>query len=156
MTAEVCDLKHNCNAGVELYQVTCGQGKQSLQSIYVEYWLPAVDMFEMKTVDCSLTWNLMGMLSNPHFRVKMYPKADGEGKLVLHCEHPTKSGGEPGGWMEREAMEGGGMQQVMEKQSVASTNVDTSKLKTYTPEQVSSLNSGLQCQMVEGLTQIWS
>lgn len=78
----------------------------------------------------------MGMLSNPHFRVKMFPKANNEGRLVLHCEHPTKSGGEPGGWMEREAMEGGGMQQVMDKQSVASTNVDTSKLKTYTVEQV--------------------
>ena len=83
-----------------------------------------------------MTWNLMGMLSNPHFRVKMFPKANNEGRLVLHCEHPTKSGGEPGGWMEREAMEGGNMQQVMDKQSVASTNVDTSKLKTYTVEQV--------------------
>lgn len=81
----------------------------------------------------------MGMLSNPHFRVKMFPKADGEGKLVLHCEHPTKSGGEPGGWMEREAMEGGGAQQVMDKQSVASSNVDTSKLKTYTAEQVGNV-----------------
>lgn len=76
------------------------------------------------------------MLSNPHFRVKMHPQADSQGKLVLLCEHPTKSGGEPGGWMEREAMEGGGQQTVMDKQSVASTNVDTSKLKTYTAEEV--------------------
>lgn len=85
---------------------------------------------------CSLTWNLLGMLSNTFFRIKMQPKANREGQLCLYCEHPTKSGGEPGGWMEREAMASGGMAAVTEKQAVASTNVDTSKLKTYTLEEV--------------------
>jgi len=85
---------------------------------------------------CSLTWNLLGMLSNTFFRIKMQPKANQEGQLCLYCEHPTKSGGEPGGWMEREAMANGGMAAVTEKQAVASTNVDTSKLKTFTLEEV--------------------
>ena len=83
-----------------------------------------------------MTWNLLGMLSNTFFRIKMQPKADKDGQLCLFCEHPTKSGGEPGGWMEREAMAQGGMGTVTEKQAVASTNVDTTKLKTYTPEEV--------------------
>lgn len=77
------------------------------------------------------------MLSNTFFRIKMQPKANSEGQLCLYCEHPTKSGGEPGGWMEREAMEQGGMATVTEKQAVASSHVDTSKLKTYTLEEVS-------------------
>ena len=78
------------------------------------------------------------MLSNTFFRIKMQPKADSEGQLCLYCEHPTKSGGEPGGWMEREAMaREGGMATVMEKQAVASTSVDTKKLKTYTLEEAS-------------------
>lgn len=85
---------------------------------------------------CSLTWNLLGMLSNTFFRIKMQPKANQEGQLCLYCEHPTKSGGEPGGWMERKAMANGGMAAVTEKQAVASTNVDTSKLKTFTLEEV--------------------
>jgi len=85
---------------------------------------------------CSLTWNLLGMLSNTFFRIKMQPKANQEGQLCLYCEHPTKRGGEPGGWMEREAMASGGMAAVTEKQAVASTNVDTSKLKTFTLEEV--------------------
>ena len=85
-----------------------------------------------------MTWNLLGMLSNTFFRIKMQPKADNEGQLCLYCEHPTKSGGEPGGWMEREAMaREGGMAAVMEKQAVASTAVDTKKLKTFTPEEAS-------------------
>ena len=87
---------------------------------------------------CSMTWNLLGMLSNTFFRIKMQPKANKDGQLCLCCEHPTKSGGEPGGWMEREAMaKEGGMAVVTEKQAVASTAVDTSKLKTYTLEEAS-------------------
>lgn len=79
------------------------------------------------------------MLSNTFFRIKMQPQADQHGQLCLHCEHPTKSGGEPGGWMEREAMaREGGMAVITEKQAVASTAVDTSKLKTYTLEEASA------------------
>lgn len=84
-----------------------------------------------------MTWNLLGMLSNTFFRVKMQPKANTENQLCLYCEHPTKSGGEPGGWMEREAMSReGGMSTVVEKQAVASTSVDTKNLKTFTLAEV--------------------
>ena len=97
---------------------------------------------------CSMTWNLLGMLSNTFFRVKMHPKANMEGQLCLHCEHPTKSGGEPGGWMEREAMSSeAGMAAVLEKQAVATTAVDTKSLKTFTLAEVCSTLQPLACTL---------
>ena len=88
------------------------------------------------------------MLSNTFFRIKMQPKANMEGQLCLHCEHPTKSGGEPGGWMEREAMSSeAGMAAVLEKQAVATTAVDTKKLKTLTLEEVCSTLLPLACTL---------
>ncbi|KAL0040785.1 hypothetical protein WJX79_005466 [Trebouxia sp. C0005] len=121
--------------------------------VFWEVEVPILDLLKAdeicsRAVDISnnlqpqnLTWNLLGMLSNTFFRIKMQPKANREGQLCLYCEHPTKSGGEPGGWMEREAMASGGMAAVTEKQAVASTNVDTSKLKTYTLEEVEKHDS---------------
>jgi len=44
------------------------------------------------------------MMSNSHFRVKLQLKADRANQVALHCEHPTKNGVEPGGWMERESL----------------------------------------------------
>lgn len=93
-----------------------------------------------------MTWNLLGMLSNTFFRIKMQPRANQEGQLCLYCEHPTKSGGEAGGWMEREAMSSeNGMAAVLEKQAVASTAVDTKNLKTLTLAEVCSLCCLLAC-----------
>jgi len=36
--------------------------------------------------------------------VKLQLKADRANQVTLHCEHPTKNGAEPGGWMERESL----------------------------------------------------
>ena len=44
------------------------------------------------------------MMSNSHFRVKLQLKADRANQVAVHCEHPTKNGAEPGGWMERESL----------------------------------------------------
>ncbi|DBB14482.1 TPA: hypothetical protein ACH3X3_004767 [Trebouxia sp. C0006] len=52
----------------------------------------------------NLLWNVTGMMSNSHFRVKLQLKADRANQVALHCEHPTKNGVEPGGWMERESL----------------------------------------------------
>lgn len=88
------------------------------------------------------------MLSNTFYRIKVQPKANTEGQLCLYCEHPTKSGGEPGGWMEREAMSNeAGMAAVLEKQAVATTAVDTKNLKTLTLEEVSSALLLLACTL---------
>jgi nitrate reductase (NAD(P)H) len=44
-----------------------------------------------------LTWNLMGMGNNPHFRVKVNSLGDAEGNVWF--EHPTEPASKTGGWM---------------------------------------------------------
>lgn len=46
------------------------------------------------------TWNLMGMLNNPWFRIKVH-RYRHEGNIVVRFEHPTQAGALPGGWMAR-------------------------------------------------------
>ncbi|KAK9903477.1 hypothetical protein WJX75_006549 [Coccomyxa subellipsoidea] len=76
--------------------------------------VPAVDLLRsteirVRAVDSSnnlmpekLTWNLMGMMNNPHYRVKVHVDTTSSGQMAMRFEHPTKSGSEAGGWMERE------------------------------------------------------
>lgn len=45
-----------------------------------------------------ITWNLMGMGNNCHFRIKMGVK-ELDGGVFLECAHPTIAGPSPGGWM---------------------------------------------------------
>ncbi|QDZ18659.1 nitrate reductase [Chloropicon primus] len=45
-----------------------------------------------------ITWNVMGMMNNCHFRVKVHPIKH-EGALALQFEHPTVAANGPGGWM---------------------------------------------------------
>jgi nitrate reductase (NAD(P)H) len=45
------------------------------------------------------TWNLMGMLNNPWFRVKIFKTIGGTGNTILTFEHPTLAGNQNGGWM---------------------------------------------------------
>lgn len=47
-----------------------------------------------------LTWNVMGMMNNCLFRVKVHKLEDGSG---LWFEHPTMPGNQPGGWMTEDA-----------------------------------------------------
>ncbi len=46
---------------------------------------------------CRLTWNLMGMMNNPHYRVKVHVDTNATGHMAMVFEHPTKSGSEGGG-----------------------------------------------------------
>lgn len=79
----------------------------------------------------------MGMMNNPHFRVKMTPRSGPNGELNLACEHPTKQGSEPGGWMEREVA---GVRDAEAKalaaELEAKSAVDESKLRMYSLEEV--------------------
>lgn len=74
-------------------------------------WLRAGEFFFIFAESCRLqpdkpTWNLMGMLNNPWFRVKIRrchkpnPIAgEGNGVLTVRFEHPTLAGNQAGGWM---------------------------------------------------------
>lgn len=52
----------------------------------------------MNTQPNSFTWNLMGMMNNCVYRVKIHP-AVSNGALALKYEHPTIAGPAVGGWM---------------------------------------------------------
>ncbi len=51
-----------------------------------------------------LTWNVMGMGNNPHFKVRVHPYKTDKG-LALWFEHPTIPGPAAGGWMVKPAEE---------------------------------------------------
>lgn len=87
----------------------------------------------------NLTWNLMGMMNNCWFRVKL--TLFREPNLSIVCEHPTVSGTEPGGWMER----------VYKKESqeeAAAAVPNKSSLPTYTMAQVEAHQSETDCWIV--------
>jgi len=46
-----------------------------------------------------LTWNVMGMGNNPHFKVNVHPYESADGEPALWFEHPTIAGPGAGGWM---------------------------------------------------------
>ncbi|XP_066327777.1 nitrate reductase [NADH] 3-like [Miscanthus floridulus] len=46
-----------------------------------------------------LTWNLLGMMTNCWFRVKVNVCRPGNGEIGLAFEHPVQPGNQPGGWM---------------------------------------------------------
>ena len=50
-----------------------------------------------------LTWNVMGMGNNPHFKVNVHPYQTPEGDPALWFEHPTIAGPGAGGWMVKPA-----------------------------------------------------
>eukprot|EP00644_Phytophthora_capsici_P005116 jgi/Phyca11/524943/estExt2_fgenesh1_pm.C_PHYCAscaffold_10159 len=45
------------------------------------------------------TWNVMGMMNNPWYRVKIHHEKDTK---TLRFEHPTQAGNQKGGWMTKE------------------------------------------------------
>ncbi|KUF98977.1 Signal peptidase complex catalytic subunit SEC11C [Phytophthora nicotianae] len=45
------------------------------------------------------TWNVMGMMNNPWYRVKIHHE---QGTNTLRFEHPTQAGNQKGGWMTKE------------------------------------------------------
>lgn len=104
--------------------------------------------------DCSqntqpenLTWNLMGMMNNCHYRVKIHVITYGK-DVVLRFEHPTQAGNNPGGWMVRQ-------HELEQKQSApantpanASKSESSSKDPKYTMEQVKQHNNEKDCWII--------
>lgn len=74
--------------------------------------LHAVDLLQTKEMCCrawtsdmntqpnSFTWNLMGMMNNCVYRVRIHPSVS-NGQLALRYEHPVLAGPTVGGWMNR-------------------------------------------------------
>ncbi|CAM6126156.1 unnamed protein product [Calypogeia fissa] len=53
----------------------------------------------MNTQPERLTWNVMGMMNNCWFRVKVAVCKTESGSIGLNFQHPTQPGKKPGGWM---------------------------------------------------------
>ncbi|KAF8062729.1 hypothetical protein HT031_004059 [Scenedesmus sp. PABB004] len=61
----------------------------------------------MNTQPSHITWNLMGMMNNCHFRIKVHQHVDAQGNMGLRFQHPAPvQPGELGtlGWREEEAL----------------------------------------------------
>eukprot|EP00188_Purpureofilum_apyrenoidigerum_P000899 Plantae.Rhodophyta-Purpureofilum_apyrenoidigerum.ctg14581.p1 GENE.Plantae.Rhodophyta-Purpureofilum_apyrenoidigerum.ctg14581~~Plantae.Rhodophyta-Purpureofilum_apyrenoidigerum.ctg14581.p1 ORF type:complete len:873 (-),score=188.10 Plantae.Rhodophyta-Purpureofilum_apyrenoidigerum.ctg14581:251-2869(-) len=81
------------------------------------------------TQPASLTWNLMGMGNNPHFRVKIHPESTAEG-FRLRFEHPTVAGPSKGGWMDpidAPPAEVEAAKEIVKKEEARTTKKDPSK-----------------------------
>ncbi|KAK9815051.1 hypothetical protein WJX73_005946 [Symbiochloris irregularis] len=147
-----CELSLDCGKTWRLAQLNC----QEEPNVYGKYWcwvmwelkVPTVDILRAPELRCravdssnnsqpeGLVWNVMGMMNNPHFRVMIHATQSKAG-LAMRFEHPTKSGSEQGGWMEREM----GMvpaSQPGEADSGANIKraLDDAALKSYTVEEV--------------------
>jgi nitrate reductase (NAD(P)H) len=131
--------------------------------VFFDVDLPVIDLLRAKEIRCravdtsnnlqpeSLTWNVMGMMNNPHYRIKLSAQMTTNGSLGIHCEHPIKSGGEQGGWMEREAMATSAAAPppaAAVAVTTATAVVDPSSLKTYTLEEVEQHDSHESCWFV--------
>ena len=53
---------------------------------------------DMNTQPNTFTWNLMGMMNNCIYRVKIHPSV-AKGAVCLRYEHPVLAGALVGGWM---------------------------------------------------------
>jgi len=53
----------------------------------------------------NITWNVMGMMNNSYFRVKVHRTVDASGLPALQFQHPTLAGpGNFGGWFEEKVL----------------------------------------------------
>ncbi|KAK9823153.1 hypothetical protein WJX72_000662 [[Myrmecia] bisecta] len=119
--------------------------------VFWEYEVTTADMVKAQELRCRavdasnnlqpdrLTWNLMGMMNNPHYRVKAVAQEEGDGSLAVRWEHPVKSGGEEGGWMEREKQAA----EAAQGSAIAPAKpaVDVASLAPYTMQQVEAHDS---------------
>ena len=123
-----------------------------------ELWCRAWDESQ-NTQPQTLTWNLMGMMNNCYFKVRVHP-----GKSDMCFEQPTQPGAMKGGWMVGE--DGGPRENMWAKpvpgaaRSAAAApaaapvaaSTDASGLPAYTMEEVEKHNSAEDCWfVVDGL-----
>ncbi|CAG8551332.1 16789_t:CDS:2, partial [Acaulospora colombiana] len=83
------------------------------------------------------TWNVMGMMNNCHYKVKVHSFVDEKGFFGLRFEHPTQPGNNHEGWMVKK-----------ESIKIAVPIKTSSNVKTYSLEQVSKHNNENDCWIV--------
>ncbi|KAG7671215.1 hypothetical protein Ndes2437B_g03830 [Nannochloris sp. 'desiccata'] len=83
--------------------------------VWWEMKIPMAELLQCREVMCrawdscmntqpnTFTWNVMGMMNNCVYRVKIHPTPTPDGRFALAFEHPTIAGPTVGGWMNRAA-----------------------------------------------------
>lgn len=74
----------------------------------------------MNTQPKDLTWNVMGMMNNCWFRVKLNVCKPHQGEIGLMFEHPTRPANQSGGWMLRDKQNENEEQQTTVKKTFSS------------------------------------
>ncbi|XP_043707347.1 nitrate reductase [NADH]-like [Telopea speciosissima] len=107
--------------GGETWMV-CNLDIQEKPNKYMKYWCWCFWSLEVEVVDLigakefavrawdealntqpeNLIWNVMGMMNNCWFRVKMNVCKLHKGEIGIMFEHPTQPANQPGGWMTRQ------------------------------------------------------
>lgn len=101
----------------------------------------------MNTQPKDLTWNVMGMMNNCWFRVKLNVCKPHQGEIGLKFEHPTRPGNQSGGWMARERQKENTEQQITLKKST-STPVMNTVSREFTLSEVQKHNTADSCWII--------
>lgn len=101
----------------------------------------------MNTQPKDLTWNVMGMMNNCWFRVKLNVCKPHQGEIGLIFEHPTRPGNQSGGWMARDKRIENTEQQTTLKKSSSSTVMNTVS-RNITLSEVQNHNTADSCWII--------
>ncbi|CAG8603506.1 3283_t:CDS:2 [Scutellospora calospora] len=85
------------------------------------------------------TWNVMGMMNNCHFRVKVNTVSQGK-EFFLAFQHPTQPGNNPGGWMVKP--------EPLPLKTAMVTGLSTTNNKKYSINQVEKHNAEGDCWII--------
>ncbi|KAL4420023.1 hypothetical protein ABPG77_001273 [Micractinium sp. CCAP 211/92] len=126
--------------------------------------LAAAEEIHVRAVDETMntqpekpSWNLIGMMNNSHFIVKIRKETveGAEGRRQLRFLHPVANGRDPGGWMveekqQREGGDAGGAnpEQQEEEEAAAKKGKGWDQLREYDWDEIRQHNSRESCWFV--------
>lgn len=101
----------------------------------------------------TLTWNLLGMMNNPWYRVKIHTVFDDKSNAGLKFEHPTQPGAQPGGWMTPQRIpdspfSAAASSQPAPKPKEEKPATDPSKVKLISSEEVAKHKTADDCWII--------